>query len=179
MSEDNTQNLDYIKTIFDHNQELIKLSDTKANIVLGINSILIPLIFGVTTVNFIDLLENNLLVHAILLNTFSIIGLVLLVISFVYSTLVIKARLSKELENNIFFENILKTKFEAYKTKILEMNDQAIKEDYLAEIYTLAGINKIKYSRYKWALRFLILGIFSLICGYFILAICNYLIITL
>ena len=86
MSDDDSQKIEYIKTIFDHNQGLIELADTKANIVLGINSILIPLIFGVTTINFIDLLDNNLLIHAILLNTFSIIGLVLLVISFVYST---------------------------------------------------------------------------------------------
>lgn len=178
MSEEKSNTMEYIKTIFDHNQGLIELADTKANIVLGINSILIPLIFGVTTVNFIDLLDKNLQIHAILLNTFSIIGLVLLVISFVFSTLVIKARLSEELENNIFFENILKTKFDDYEKKILEMTGQAIKEDYLKEIYNLAGINKIKYDRYKWALRFLILGIFSLICGYFILAICNYLIIT-
>ena len=178
MTEEKTDTMDYIKTIFDHNQGLIELADTKANIVLGINSILIPLIFGVTTVNFIDLLGNNLLIHAILLNTFSLIGLVLLVISFIFSILIIKARLSKEQENNIFFENILKTKFEAYKNKILEMNDQTIKEDYLAEIYTLAGINKLKYNRYKWALLFLIMGILSLICGYFVLAICNYLIIS-
>jgi len=103
MPEDQTQKINYIKTVFDHNQGLIELADTKANIVLGINSILIPLIFGVTTVNFIDLLDKNLQIHAILLNTFSLIGLVLLVISFVFSILVIKARLSEELENFIFF----------------------------------------------------------------------------
>lgn len=57
------------------------------------------------------------------------------------------------------------------------MNEQAILDDYLKEIYTLAGINKIKYNRYEWALRFLICGIISLIIGYFILTVCNYLII--
>lgn len=178
MPEDQTQKIDYIKTVFDHNQGLIRLADTKANIILGINSILTPLIFGVTTVNFIELLNKNLQIHAILLNTFSLLGLVLLVISFVFSVLVIKARLSEELENNIFFENILKKKFEKYKKITLEMNEAAILDDYLKEIYTLAGINKIKYGRYKWALNFLILGVVCLICGYFILAICNYFIIS-
>ncbi len=178
MPEDQTQKIDYIKTVFDHNQGLIRLADTKANIILGINSILTPLIFGVTTINFIELLNKNLQIHAILLNTFSLLGLVLLVISFVFSILVIKARLSEELENCIFFENILKTHFNGYKKKILEMNDQAIIDDYLKEIYTLAGINKLKYDKYEWALRFLIFGIISLISGYFILAVCNYLIIS-
>jgi len=177
MPEDKTQKINYIKTVFDHNQGLIELADTKANIVLGINSILIPLIFGVTTVNFIDLLDKNLQIHAILLNTFSLIGLVLLVISLVFSILVIKARLSEELENFIFFENILKTEYDDYKNNILNMNEEAILDDYLKEIYTLAGINKIKYNRYEWTLRFLISGIISLISGYFILAVCNYFII--
>ena len=177
MPEDQTQKIDYIKSVFAHNQGLIELADTKANIVLGINSILIPLIFGVTTVNFIDLLDKNLQIHAILLNTFSLIGLVLLVISLVFSILVIKARLSEELENFIFFENILKTEYDDYKNNILNMNEEAILDDYLKEIYTLAGINKIKYNRYEWTLRFLISGIISLISGYFILAVCNYFII--
>ena len=178
MSDGETQKINYIKTIFDHNQGLIELADIKANIVLGINSILIPLIFGVTTANFIDISDKNLQIHAILLNSFSIIGLILLVVSFIFSVLVIKARLSEELENNIFFENILKKKFEKYKKITLEMNEAAILDDYLKEIYTLAGINKIKYGRYKWALNFLILGVVCLISGYFILAICNYFIIS-
>ncbi len=177
MAEDQTQKIDYIKTVFAHNQGLIELADTKANIVLGINSILIPLIFGFTTVNFIDLLDKNLQVHAMLLNTFSLTGLLLLGTSFVFSILVIKARLSEELENFIFFENILKTEYDDYKNNILNMNEEAILDDYLKEIYTLAGINKIKYNRYEWTLRFLISGIISLISGYFILAVCNYLII--
>ncbi|HUX59733.1 MAG TPA: hypothetical protein VMV32_00360 [Ignavibacteriaceae bacterium] len=44
---------DFIKTIFEHNQGLIELADSKANIIIGINSILIPLLFGVTGLNFI------------------------------------------------------------------------------------------------------------------------------
>ncbi len=178
MTEGQTQKVDYIKTIFDHNQGLIELADAKANFVLGINSILIPLIFGFTTINFIDLLDKNLQIHAILLNTFSLIGLILLGTSFIISILVIKARLSEELENNIFFENILKTEYDGYKNKILGMNIEKILDDYLKEIYTLAGINKKKYNRYKWALRFLICGIISLISGYIVLSLCNYLIIV-
>ena len=44
---DNKNQLDCIKTIFSHNYSLIQLADTKANILMGINSILIPVIFGV------------------------------------------------------------------------------------------------------------------------------------
>jgi len=168
---------EYIKTIFDHNQGLIELADNKASIILGINSILIPLIFGVTSINFMNLVNNGLLMHSFILNTFSIIGFSFLVISFIFSILVIKARLSEELENYIFFKNIVRQEFEEYKNKIFKLNEEEILDDCLKEIYALAKINEIKYKRYKWTLWMLIFGIGSLFIGYFLIAIVNYYII--
>lgn len=174
MNDEDKTKIDYIKTIFDHNQGLIQLADTKANIILGINSILIPIIFGVTGISLLNLIEKEYILQAIILNTTSLVSLIFLAASFIFSILVIKARLSKELENNIFFLNILKSKFEDYKTKILEMKNPEIREDYLKEIYSLARINEIKYEKYKWALLMLIIGIIILISGYFLIAISNY-----
>ncbi len=178
MERENYENKsNYIKTIFDHNQGLIELADNKANIILGINSILIPLIFGVTGINFINLIDKGLLMHSFILNTFSIVGLSFLVISFIYSILVIKARLSEELENYIFFRNIVKNEFEDYKYKIFQLEREKILDDYLKEIYTLAKINDLKYKRYNLALWMLIFGIGSLFIGYFLINIVNYFIV--
>lgn len=175
--EKNTKKFEYIKTSFYHNQGLIELADTKANIILGINTILIPLIFGVTIVNIINLTEKKLLAQSYILNTFFVISLPFLFLSFIFSILVIKARLSEEMENFIFFKNIVKIDFKTYKKKIDSMNDDEIIEDYLKEIYTLAKINDIKYERYQCSLWMLIIGITSLIIGYFLIAVVNYYII--
>ena len=66
MNDNNNKNqLDYIKTIFSHNYSLIQLADTKANILLGINSILIPIIFGVMGLNFVSLVDSGYLTQAL------------------------------------------------------------------------------------------------------------------
>ncbi len=98
---DNKNQLDYIKTIFSHNYSLIQLADTKASILLGINSILIPIIFGVMGLNFVSLVENGYLTQAFYLNLFSILSLISLATSFIFSILVIKARYSEDL---VFFK---------------------------------------------------------------------------
>lgn len=161
---------EFIKTIFEHNQGLIELADNKANIILGINSILIPLIFGVTGINFIDLINNNLFVNAFILNISFIMGLTFLSISFFFSVLVIKARLSEDYKNHIFFKTIIEYELNDFKKKIIEMSKDEIIQDFLTEIYALAKINEIKYKRYKIALWTLILGVLFLLVGYILIA---------
>jgi len=174
MNTNSNKKDNYIDTIFNHNLELIKLADTKANIVIGINSILIPLVFSLAGFNFINLIEKNFLVHAFILNTSSILSLVFLGISFIFSIFVIKARLLEKLENKIFFKNIIKYKFSEYHRDIISMKNEEIIEDLLKEIYLLAKINEKKYERYKHSLTSLIIGILILIIGYIFVGLFNY-----
>ncbi len=178
MSSDKANLIDYIKTIFSHNQQLIELADTKANIVLGINSVLLPLIFGVTSINLLELVTRGFLLQALLLNISSVVALGFLLISVIFSTSVIKGRIYMDLKSNIFFQNIIETNIDDYIANVTMMNEDSIIEDYLREIYTLADINREKYEKHKWSLRFLVLGVFSIVLGYFALAIGNYMIIV-
>lgn len=175
--------IDYIKTIFAHNQGLIELADNKANIILGINTILIPIIFGVSGINFSDLINNNLLynvftqnylINAFILNTCVIISLFFLGLSFIFSVSVIKARLLDENDNQIFFKNIIKYTFEEYQKIINETTVDGIIENYLKEIYSLAKINDKKYAKYRFALWFLIFGVISLFSGFILINFLNY-----
>lgn len=173
-SKNNELKNEYLKSIFEHNQGLIELADNKANIILGINSVMIPLIFGIAGINFINLRNLGILINAFILNTTIIISLGLFAVSFIFSVLVIKARTSKNNENMIFFEFILKNNIEDYQKKIIEMNEDDIIKDYLKEIYALAEINQIKYKRYQFALWLLVSGLIALFCGYVLIACFNY-----
>jgi len=173
-TEEDNYRENYIKTIFEHNQSLIKLADDKANIILGIDSILMPLIFGVTAINLVDLIIANIILNAIILNSFFIVSLILLSISFVFAVLVIKARISIEHVNNIFFKHILTNDISGFRQKILGMKREEIFKDYLTEIYALAKINDEKYEKYKLSLWMLIAGVSSLVTGFIIIAIINY-----
>ena len=175
---DNKNQLDYIKTIFSHNFSLIRLADTKANILLGINSILIPIIFGVMGLNFVSLIDSGYLTQALFLNLFSILSLIPLAISFTFSILVIRARYSKELKNNIFFKEIISQEFSKYKDIILKSDDQFIKDDLSREIYSLAKINKNKYKNYDYALWSLLIGLLFLILGYVLIISINFILIS-
>ncbi|MFX1340442.1 MAG: Pycsar system effector family protein [Promethearchaeota archaeon] len=179
MSDNNNKKqLDYIKTIFSHNYGLIQLADTKANILLGINSILIPVIFGVMGLNFASLVDSGYLTQAFYLNLFSILSLIPLAISFIFSILVIRARYSKELKNNIFFKEIISQEYSKYKEIILRSDDQFIKDDLLKEIYSLAKINKKKYKNYDYALWSLLIGLLFLILGYILIISINFILIS-
>ncbi|MFW9973218.1 MAG: Pycsar system effector family protein [Candidatus Odinarchaeota archaeon] len=179
MNDSNDKNqLDYIKTIFSHNFSLIQLADTKANILLGINSILIPVIFGVMGLNFVSLVDNGYLSQAFFLNLFSILSLIPLATSFIFSILVIRARYSKELKNNIFFKEIISKEFSKFKELILKSDDQFIKDDFLREIYSLAKINKDKYKNYDYALWSLLIGLTFLILGYALIISINFILVT-
>jgi len=171
---DNRVQLDYIKTIFSHNYRLIQLADTKANILMGINSILIPVIFGVMGLNFVSLVERGYLTQAFFLNLFSILSLISLTISFFFSILVIKARYSTELKNNIFFKDIISQEFGKYKEIILKSKIEFIKDDLLKEIFSIAQINNQKYKNYDYTLWSLLIGIFFLISGYIIIIVLNF-----
>ncbi len=179
MSNNNKENqLDYIKTIFSHNFSLIQLADTKANILLGINSILIPVIFGVMGLNFYTLLGGGYLIQAISLNSFSLISLLSLAFSFIFSIMVIKARYIGDLSNNLFFKNIIDQKFDEYREIILKSDENYIKDDFIKEIYSIAQINKKKYKNYDYSLWFMLLGIGFLIFGYVFITIINFSIIS-
>lgn len=179
MSDNKKKNqLDYIKTIFTHNYGLIQLADTKANILLGINSILIPVIFGIMGLNFVSLVERGYLTQALFLNLFSTLSLIPLAISFIFSILVIKARYSKDIKNNIFFKDIISQEFGKYKEIILKSDNEFIKDDLLKEIYSIAQINNQKYRNYDYALWSILIGVFFLISGYILIIAINFLLLS-
>ena len=160
----------YLKTVFEHNLRLIELVDNKTNIVLGIISVLIPVIFGINVYFYTK--QTSIAINFILSISF-IIGTVLLVIAVIFAILVIKARLEDEYEDNIFFKNIRKKGLKEYQDYIKDLTTDKITDDFTKEIYTLAEINSKKYKNYNKALYFLIAGVLLLILGYLVSVIAN------
>lgn len=160
----------YLKTVFEHNIKLIELVDNKTNILLGIISVLIPVIFGINV--YFSTQQTSRVINLILSISF-IISSIILVIAVIFSILVIKARLEDKYEDNIFFKNIRKKGLLDYQEYIKDLTRNKITDDFTKEIYTLAEINSKKYKNYRKALYFLIAGVLLLILGYLASVITN------
>lgn len=157
----------YLKTSFAHNQELIKLADSKANIVLGLISFLIPLIFGINVYSTYG--KESTKESIILLNVFAFISIILLGISFILAISVIYARLNNSKNGNkLFYKNIESMKFNEYQAFVRKLTDDIIFGEYTQEIHEIAKINKKKYYFYNYSVIFLLSGIAVLIVGYLI-----------
>lgn len=155
--KDNT--FEYIKAVFEHNQDLIGLADSKANIVVGMISVLLPVIFGVEVLTFLD--EDQIELQMFMFSTF-IILVILFTISFMLSIFTIHPRLKENYDDSIFFQNIVKKTVKDYISFIESIKDDIILKDYALEAYALAEINCKKFRTFKYSLLFLVIGIFLL-----------------
>ncbi len=153
----------YLKAVFDHNQGLIKFADDKANILLGILIILLPLAFGVNIFVGTNLPDKGSVVFLVI--TF-LISVGFLVGSFGYSIAVIYARIKSDYGDMIFFRNISKKTLDEYHQFVENLNSKDIFADYRKEIYAIAKINEYKYKNYRTSILLLIIGVIFLVIGY-------------
>lgn len=170
----------YLGKVFELNRNLINLADNKANIIIRTIAFLLPFIFGINI--YANFGVNGPSV-TILMNTY-VIATVCLLVSFFFSLSVIYARKEKTVLNTqpassnlpdkklcdmMFWNNITSVSAEVYFTYLRSNLDyEQMFEDYCAEIYSLAKINKQKFKLYNISLIFLSIGTFTLILGYII-----------
>ncbi|MCK4567461.1 MAG: hypothetical protein KAU48_09140 [Candidatus Thorarchaeota archaeon] len=157
--------LEYIKTTFSHNQDLIQLADSKASIVIGVVSVLFPVTFGVEI--FALLREEAVGLEIFMFVTF-IILIILFALSFLFSIFTINPRIKENYDDSIFFQNIKKKTVEEYLDFINKIKPDFILKDYALETYALAEINCKKFKAFQYSILFLVSGMILLSIRYII-----------
>jgi hypothetical protein len=143
---------DLVKHIFDLNQGLIQMADTKIGILLAINAIIIS--FSAT----LDLNEYNMYPKIIMI--LAIVSSVLSSFMFFFTLL---PRLSEYNDTVIFYKGILKYPQDKFVSRMTVIANDELLEDYLNSIYVLALVQNKKY-------LYLILGLTFLVISFLLIA---------
>ena len=151
-SDDQLSSVDFAKWIIDHNQALINLVDTKAGVILAADGAILALLAGSSFT------LNSILDQTIVGATLLLIGL-----SALFGFLVIKPRVFADTPpTKIFFGSILTKKREEYLGSFRSTPNQIL-EDCVNNIYTLALIQRAKFTFLRKSLYCLLLGLAPLI----------------
>jgi hypothetical protein len=164
--EDNRSNtsqnrIDYLKNSLDYNFQIIQFLDTKSHLII------------ITIVVFIPLISNQLLGSTwekenLVIKICSILALISLTSSFIFSILVALSRTPKAPKTHFFGLDILpqtktsresKKAREIFKNQINDLDDSMIVSDYCDLIYTFGVIMKQKFKCMKLANICLVGGI--------------------
>lgn len=162
MNKDNTKDkIDFAKYILEHSISLINLADTKAGILLGINGIMLALMFGI---------EKENLAHAV--KIFFFLTSVTLGLSSAFAIFTLIPRFLKNSKKSIiYFEKIAEDSEEEYIKTWEALPDKQILEDCILNNYKLAKILSKKYYMLRCSIVSNIIGIGSLV-----IAVCSFLI---
>jgi Family of unknown function (DUF5706) len=145
----------------EHNSSLINLADTKAGIILGINGIVLALLFSI---------DQQLLSH--ITKIYLICTGILLTVSSVFAVLTILPRLTSEnTVTKIYFNYVQKLSRQDYLESWKNVSLNEILEDYLNNIHNLTKLQAKKFGHLSTSVVLIIIGIVmlavSLILYYF------------
>jgi pycsar effector protein len=129
------EKIDFAKSVLEHNLSLINLADTKAGILLGINGVVLALLFGIEKETPTGLSTLFFFLTAILFGVSSI---------FAISTLI--PRLTREQnKTKIYFLKIKESTRKEYIQSWNGLTNDEILTDYILNIYNLASLLTEKY----------------------------------
>lgn len=129
------EKIDFAKSVLEHNLSLINLADAKAGILLGINGVVLALLFGIEKETPTGLSTLFFFLTAILFGVSSI---------FAISTLI--PRLTGEQnKTKIYFLKIKESTREEYLQSWNGLTNDEILTDYILNIYNLASLLTEKY----------------------------------
>jgi hypothetical protein len=145
----NTEKINFIKHIYEWNQQITHVADAKVSALQIINTLIIS--FS-ATVSIKDL------------TPYSKMGIIAAVVSAAFSSLMllmtILPRLSKGASVGInFYSGILKYSWEEYCSRMAAISLDELLNDYLNSIYMIALIQEKKYFRLKLGLIFSFIAI--------------------
>ena len=129
------EKIDFAKSVLEHNLSLINLTDAKAGILLGINGVVLALLFGIEKETPAGLSTLFFFLTAILFGVSSI---------FAISTLI--PRLTREQnKTKIYFLKIKEFTRKEYIQSWNGLTNDEILTDYILNIYNLASLLTEKY----------------------------------
>jgi hypothetical protein len=144
--------VEFAKTIVEHSQGLINLIDTKAGIILAVDGAILALLAGTT------LTVTGLLGHVALVSTVIVIGLSAAAGFFT----IIPRSVSGAPTTHMFYGSIMSKSREEHKSAFTP-SPSDILQDYLDNVYTLALIQKKKFTYLNASLYCLIIGFVPLV----------------
>ena len=173
------EQLEFISKVYDANQNIVSLADSKANMSITIQSILIGIALGssliINTLDKIRKLNNNLVFSSFYFLLFFFISISM--IGIVCSILVYKNRLpaekcEMERDGLIYFNHISKIESsDQYVNKIRAIDKEGIVKDYGCQVYQIARIISAKMYYLNISIYCLILNI---ICSILIILLSGY-----
>ncbi len=163
MSKDTMdEKIELVKSILQHNVDLINFADTKAGLILGSAGIIMGLLVFSEKIN---------------LDKYLIFGLIttigFLSATIFFSFLVIFPRITQktQFESIIFYKSITQQTKEEYRKRVQMMTVENILQDFLDNIYSIADIQSEKFRYLRIALICMIISVISLsgtlICHFF------------
>ena len=153
---------------YDHYYESI---NTKGNLYLALNSILIGGLatgYPVLDQKFHFALEHNLLICSIIFFCAMSLGFTIFAINPFTRT-----GKSQKNASMIFFGQVAQKECDSYKSNFLLQSEQDILDDLLSQTHTLARGLCLKFTRLKWAGRFFFTGLLLLVLSTLFLIIKN------
>lgn len=174
--------IEILSKAYTDTQNIISLADSKANISLTINSLLITITLGFSLLSNIFhklhiLAENNLslvifyIIILVFYVLFSVIGIITTILIFKPREAV--EQTEKNRKGLFYFKHVLKyNTSKNYYQKINNLNEEELMEEYSKQIFQLSSIANIKFKYVNYSIIFLIcnigLSIFLLIISGFI-----------
>ena len=147
------EKIDFAKSVLEHNLSLINLADTKAGILLGINGVVLALLFGIEKETPTGLSTLFFFLTAILFGVSSI---------FAISTLI--PRLTGEQnKTKIYFLKIKEFTRKEYIQSWNGLTNDEILTDYIINIYNLASLQTEKYRDLRLSIIITMMAFGSLI----------------
>lgn len=154
---DQPSKIDFARSILDHNISLINLADTKAGILLGINGVILALLFGVQN-EMLTYLDKMVFLAAG--TAFGVSGL--------FSFLTLIPRLNKDAETSkIYFLKIKETRADEFIRLWDSLTPNEILKDYLLNIHSIAVLQTKKYNYLQLSTIIIIIGFGFLIVALF------------
>lgn len=139
---------DFGKFVLERNESLIELADTKASIIIGIDGVILALLFESGRSS----------------SPYPLLGtVILLAFSGLFAFLAIKPRIiSGTPDTKIFYGAITKKTRETFVTEFSSANEDEVLKDLANNIFTLAAIQKLKFRYLKLSIWLLILAFIPL-----------------
>jgi hypothetical protein len=129
------EKIGFAKSVLEHNLSLINLADAKAGILLGINGVVLALLFG---------LEKG--IPSVLSIIFLFLTAILFGISSIFSIATLIPRLTQEQnKTKIYFLKIKESKREEFIQSWNTLTSDEILTDYVLNIHNLASLQTKKY----------------------------------
>ncbi|MFB0919705.1 MAG: hypothetical protein QMB62_02300 [Oscillospiraceae bacterium] len=152
--------------------------DNKASIMLGILGAILTVFLtgsGIDTLNnILNLITNNLTFGGLILLIIMIVSVIIFFFGLykLISVIVAKIRISEN-DSKIYFRDIAENEsLELYRLKLLDMDENGILNNLIAEIYINSKICSSKFKKYNCGLRLSIIGLVTFVSFFLIGTIC-------